>query len=127
MHLLYLDDAGSVGNVREQYLVLGGVSVFEAQSSWITQALDSRAQNIDPGGPHGIEFHASETYAYRSRPWKGRSQDEARGTIKSVLDVLANAYGTARGFACVVHNPSFPNRDPMEIAHAEPGKKARPV
>ena len=51
MHLLYLDDAGSVGNVREQYLVLGGVSVFEAQSSWVTQELDRLAQNIDPGKP----------------------------------------------------------------------------
>lgn len=116
MHLLYLDDAGSVGNVREQYLVLGGVSVFEAQSSWITQELDRLAQNIDPGNPHGVEFHASETYARRSQPWKGLSQDEARGTIKSVLDVLAHAYDTARAFACVVHKPSFPNRDPMEVA-----------
>ena len=54
MHLLYLDDAGSVGNVREQYLVLGGLSVFEAQSSWITQELDRLAQNIDPGDPHSV-------------------------------------------------------------------------
>ncbi len=65
---------------------------------------------------HGVEFHASETYARRRRPWNGLSQDEARGTIKSVLDVLANAYDTARAFAGVVHKPSFPNRDPMEIA-----------
>ena len=57
MHLLYLDDAGSVGNVHEQYLVLGGV--FEAQSHWITQELDSLAQSIDAGNPHGVEFHAS--------------------------------------------------------------------
>lgn len=116
MHLLYLDDSGAVGNTNEHYLVLGGVSVFEAQSHWITQELDKLAENIDPGNPHGVEFHASETYARRSHPWKGLSQEEARGTIKSVLDVLANAYDTARAFACVVHKPSFPNRDPMEIA-----------
>ena len=35
MHLLYLDDSGAVGNANEQYLVLGGVSVFEAQVYWI--------------------------------------------------------------------------------------------
>ena len=116
MHLLYLDDSGSVGNVKEQYLVLGGVSVFEAQSSWITQELDSLAQTIDPGDPHAVEFHASEIFARRSLPWKNLNQDEARGTIKSVLDVLAKAYDTARAFACVVHKPSFPDRDPMEIA-----------
>lgn len=116
MHLLYLDDSGSVGNVNEQYLVLGGVSVFETQASWITQRLDSLAQTIDPGDPHGVEFHASETYARRSEPWKNFNREEARGTIKSVLDVLADAYGTARAFACVVHKSSFPDRDPMEVA-----------
>ena len=116
MHLLYLDDSGAVGNANEQYLVLGGVSVFEAQVYWITQRLDELAENIDPGDPHGVEFHASATFARRSQPWKGLSQDEARGTIKAVLDVLANAYDTARAFACVVHKDSFPNRDPMEIA-----------
>ena len=116
MHLLYLDDAGAVGNAREQYLVLGGVSVFEAQSSWVTQQLDGLAQNVDPGNPHSVEFHASEIYSRRSHPWKGLTRDEARGTIKSVLDVLAHAYDTARAFACVVHKPSFPSRDPMEIA-----------
>ena len=116
MHLLYLDDSGAANNANEQYLVLGGVSVFEAQSYWITQKLDELAETIDPGDPHGVEFHASETYARRSQPWKGLSQDEARGTIKAVLGVLANAYDTARAFACVVHKDSFPNRDPMEIA-----------
>ena len=116
MHLLYLDDAGSVGNAHERYLVLGGVSVFEAQAHWITQELDKLAEAIDPGNPHAVEFHASETYARRSQPWKSLSQEEARGTIKSVLDVLANAYQTARAFACVVHKPSFPGRDPMQIA-----------
>ena len=52
MHLLYLDDSGAVGNANEQYLVLGGVSVFEAQSYWITQELDRLAENINPGNPH---------------------------------------------------------------------------
>ena len=116
MHLLYLDDSGAAGNANEQYLVLGGVSVFEAQSHWITQELDRLAENISPGDPHGVEFHASETFARRSQPWSGMSQEDARGTIKSVLDVLGNAYDSARAFACVVHKASFPNRDPMEIA-----------
>ena len=116
MHLLYLDDAGSVGNADEQYLVLGGVSVFEAQSHWITQELDKLAENISPGDPHSVEFHASETYSRRSEPWKKLTREAARGTIKSVLEVLANAYDTARAFACVVHKSSFPNKDPMKIA-----------
>jgi hypothetical protein len=31
MYLLYLDDAGSPGNPAEEYFVLDGVCVFEAQ------------------------------------------------------------------------------------------------
>ncbi len=116
MHLLYLDDSGSVGNAEERYLVLGGVSVYEAQSHWITQELDTLAENINPGDPHSVEFHASETYARRSTPWKGMKQSEARGTIKAVLRVLVESYDTARAFACVVHKASFPNQDPIEIA-----------
>ncbi len=116
MHLLYLDDAGSAGNPSEQYLVLGGVSVFEAQAHWITQQLDTLAEDINPGEPHSVEFHASEIFSRRSQPWKGLTQEEARGTIKSVLSVLADAYESARAFACVVHKASYPNQDPLEIA-----------
>ena len=115
MHLLYLDDAGSSGNTKEQYLVLGGVSVFEAQSHWITVELDKLAADISEN-PHEVEFHASASYARRSAPWRGMKQGEARGAIKSVLQVLAKSYDTARAFACVVHKASFPNQDPMEIA-----------
>ena len=116
MHLLYLDDSGSAKNAREAYLVLGGVSVFEAQASWITRQLDDLAEKINPGDPHGVEFHASEIFSRRRQPWKSLNRDEARGVIKSVLEVLADAYDSARAFACVVHKASYPDRDPMEVA-----------
>ena len=75
-----------------------------------------------------MEFHASEIFSRRTQPWKRLSREEARGTIKSVLDVLANAYDTARAFACVVHKASFPNQDPMEIAFEDlTGYPQRPV
>lgn len=116
IHLLYLDDAGSASNPKEEYLVLGGLSVYESQSHWITRELDKLAASTEPGDPHGVEFHASEIFSRRVSPWKGLKPDEARGTIKSVLKVLADARDTARAFACVVHKASFPGRDPMEIA-----------
>ena len=37
MHLLYLDDSGSAGNQNEEYFVLGGLSVFEAQAHWFSE------------------------------------------------------------------------------------------
>ena len=116
MHLLYLDDSGSAGNPNEEYLVLAGVSVFEAQVYWATNQLDKLAETIRPDNPHGVEFHASEIFSRRVEPWKSLTRDEARAVIASVLGVLEKAYESARAFACVVHKPSFPNRDPMELA-----------
>ena len=126
MHLLYLDDSGSASNAKEQYLVLGGVSVFEAQSHWITVELDKLAENISEN-PHEVEFHASTTFSGRSAPWKGIGKDEARGIIKSVLQVLATSYDTARAFACVVHKASFPNQDSHEDRFRGHLPKIRPL
>lgn len=116
MHLLYLDDAGSAKNAQESYLVLGGVSVYEAQSQWITQKLDSLAESIQPSDPQSVEFHASEIFSRRVDPWRRMSREEAQGVIKAVLDVLRQSYDSARGFACALHKSSYPGRDPMELA-----------
>ena len=59
MHLLYLDDAGSASNPNEDYLVLGGIAVFESRLYWLTKALDDLADTLSPN-PHDVEFHASE-------------------------------------------------------------------
>jgi len=116
MHLLYLDDSGSSPNPSEDYLVLGGISVYEAQVHWFTQAMDRLAQGIDPNDPHSVEFHASEIFSRRNAPWNHQTRDEARGIIKAVLRIVAQSYETTRVFACAVHKPSYPNRDPVEIA-----------
>lgn len=117
MHLLYLDDAGSASNPNEEYLVLGGISIFEAQAHWFTQELDNLAATIDTANPHGVEFHASEIFSRRTYPWKKMERrEEAQGVIKAVLDVVRRSYETARVFACAVHKASYPGCDPMELA-----------
>lgn len=116
MHLLYLDDAGSAANKNEDYLVLGGISIFEAQAHWFTQELDKIATTINAANPQSIEFHASEIFSRRTQPWKSMTRKESTGVIKAVLDVLRNSYETARAFACAVHKASFPGRDPVELA-----------
>ncbi len=116
MHLLYLDDAGSAPNRNEDYLVLGGISVYEAQAHFFTQELDNLAESIDPANPHAIEFHASEVFSRRSHPWREMKREEAQGVIKAVLRVVRESYETARIFACAVHKASFPDRDPVELA-----------
>ncbi|HXF99760.1 MAG TPA: DUF3800 domain-containing protein [Bacteroidota bacterium] len=116
MHLLYLDDAGSAANVDEQYLVLGGISVYEAQANWFVQELDKLASTIDAANPHAVEFHASEIYARRTTPWNSMRREEAQGVIKAVLDVVKRSYGSAKVFACAIHKASYPSTDVMQLA-----------
>lgn len=53
MYLLYLDDAGSPANPSEDYFVLGGVCVYQAQLDWFGRELDKLAA---PYNPVGVEF-----------------------------------------------------------------------
>ena len=116
MHLLYLDDSGSANNKNEDYLVLGGVSIFEAQANWVTRELDALAETIYPDDPHSVEFHASEIFGRRKVPWRGMTLEEAQGVIKAVLQVLRKSYDSARAFACAIHKASYPNQDLMALA-----------
>ena len=116
MHLLYLDDSGSANNKDEEYLVLGGVSLFEPQVNWLTQQLDLLAESIDAKNPQGVEFHASEIFSGRTPPWDRMTPADRRGVIKAVLKIFAGSYDTARAFACAIHKPSYTRIDPMELA-----------
>jgi hypothetical protein len=91
MHLLYLDDSGSVLNSNEEYIVLGGLSIYETQGFYLSNELDKIAQSIDPKNYGDIEFHASEIFSRRTPPWDKLSREEAQGIIKAVLKVLATS------------------------------------
>ena len=82
MYLLYLDDAGSPGNKNEDYFVLGGICVYEAQVEWFGRELDKLGAQYNASTPEDVEFHASEIFSRRVAPWKSLSSDEARGTLK---------------------------------------------
>ena len=115
MYLLYLDDAGSPGNPAEEYFVLGGVCVYEAQVERFSRELDKLATPYDKN-PEDVEFHASTIFSRREAPWKALTIDEARGLLKSVLQVAASSYETTRLFACAIHKKSYPVADPVELA-----------
>ncbi len=116
MYLLYLDDSGSANNKSENYLVLGGIAVFEPQVYHFTKELDQLAKNYDASDPHSVEFHASEIFGGRAGPWKTIAKDARIKAIKSVLSIFASSFDSAKAFACAVHKGSFPGRDPMELA-----------
>ncbi len=120
MYLLYLDDSGSAQNANEDYLVLGGISVFERRVYFITQELDALAARYNTSNPEAVEFHASEIFSGRTAPWNAiKNPAERKKVLLDVLAVLSrDHYGTC-AFACAVHKRSFPNDDPMQVAFEE--------
>ena len=116
MYLLYLDDAGSPGNANEEYFVLGGICVYEAQADWFTREIDKLAAAFNPTSPEDVEFHASTIFSRREGPWKDFSIEDARGALKGVLQIVRSSYSTTRLFACAIHKKSYPNQDPVELA-----------
>lgn len=59
MHLFYVDESGSVGDKKQQFFVLAGLSTFERQGYWISQAMDNIAATFNPDDPLSIELHGS--------------------------------------------------------------------
>jgi len=117
MHLLYLDDSGSIANKNEEYFVLGGVSVPEASIHWLSDQVERIAEKIDPHNSRMIEFHASEIFSGRRSPWDKFPKKEDRvQKIKEVLLVLKNAFPDIVIFACAIHKGSFSSDDLMSKA-----------
>lgn len=120
MYLLYLDDSGSAANKNEEYLVLGGVSVFERSVYFLSGLLDDLAAKHHQSDPASVEFHASEIFRGKTPPWDSlRRREDRQQVLKNVLQILADDRFGNYAFAVAVHKKSFPNSDPMEIAFEE--------
>jgi hypothetical protein len=59
MHLLYLDESGSISDPCQRYFVLAGLSVFERSTHWIETELNAIAERFNPSDPYSIELHGS--------------------------------------------------------------------
>lgn len=69
MHLLYLDESGSVTDPNQEYFVLAGVCVFERKTHWVEQELNTVASKFAPENPYLIELHGSPMRSGRDG-WK---------------------------------------------------------
>lgn len=67
MYLLYLDDAGSPGNAAEEYFVLGGICVYEAQVDWFSREIDKLATPFDKN-PEDVDFMRPRFFQGESTP-----------------------------------------------------------
>ncbi len=117
MHLLYVDESGSVSDPAQQYFVLVGVSVFERRTHWIEQNLNEIAKQFAPEDPHLIELHGSPMRSGREG-WKIFSLNDRLNAIKKALKAgIADYYlkGVSL-FGVVIRKQALAGEDPVEYA-----------
>lgn len=66
MYLLYFDDSGSTANTNEEYLVLGGLSVFERRVYYLSGELDDLAAKYDEISPEADHVAYSIFRSYQT-------------------------------------------------------------
>ncbi len=114
MHLLYLDDSGSVGNPADKHIILAGLAVHELKPHWISHSLDKIAEKVWPSDPRSIEFHGSEILTGKKH-WRGVPRDQREEAFCNALRVLS--FSTeARLFGAVIDKAAVSPADPMEYA-----------
>lgn len=117
MHLLYLDESGSVDDPNLDYFVLAGVSVFERKTHWIEQPLNIIAERFSPESPHDIELHGSPMRSGREG-WKTHNLGDRLQAIKDALQqgVADHHPKGVRLFAAVISKDASVGIDPVEHA-----------
>lgn len=114
MHLLYLDDSGSVKNAADRHIVLAGVSVYEYGGSWLSTQLDNLAKKLWPDDPASLEFHGTEIYTGKKQ-WRRIPREVRMQAFRDALGFLAQSRNS-RLFCAAVHRRAAGADDPMELA-----------
>ena len=116
MYILYLDDAGSVGNAADTHIVLAGVALFERQIHFLQESLDQLAAQIDAEEPLKLEFHASQIMAGRGRWRKVNDKAKLRGYLSAGLHCIDKVQGKWVLFGVVVEKAAVSPQDALEYA-----------
>jgi hypothetical protein len=120
MHVLYLDDSGSVTDRTQNYFVLGGVSVYERGIYHLMEAADACVADFELGDPEDIELHATDMYAGKGGPWSGiKTRAPREDLIQCVIKTLIKPNPSVRLFAVAVDKAAVSPRDPIEVAFEE--------
>ena len=115
MHLLYLDESGSLSDPNQEYFILAGLSIFERQGYWLSQELDKIAARFNPAEPQSIELHGSPMLQGRAE-WKAFTYDSRFNAMIDALSMFANSHPSNRLFAAVVSKSKISLQDPIEYA-----------
>jgi Protein of unknown function (DUF3800) len=116
MFLLYLDDAGSVTNVSDRYVVLAGIALFERQVHFLDEELCALAETIAGAQGEELEFHGSHMLPGKGY-WRSiRDPNKRRMHIAEVLSKFDKLKGKRVLFGAVIEKASVSPRDALEVA-----------
>ena len=116
MHLLYLDDSGSISDDGEDYFILAGLAVHERIPHRYEKATNDLITPIWCGNPRSIEFRGSDIFSGRKH-WRGVEKDVRMYAYEQLLNVLERFDPEqARLFGAAIHKAAPLPRNPMEYA-----------
>ena len=122
VHLLYLDDARSVGNPDDKHFVLAGITMFERQTYWLQVALEQLAENLavrlNNPAPENLEFHGNPIRK-GSGWWRKMGLMERRSVIIDALLTVRTLRGQWELFGVVVDKRALSPDDPIDYAFAQ--------
>lgn len=119
MHILYVDDSGSIDNPNDRFFILGGVSVFERGIYHQITALENAVASFNLGDSKDIELHGSPMYQGRGQPWSAVKRPDREAMIRTALSTLGPRNPSVRLFAVAVERSAVAPHDPVEIAFEE--------
>lgn len=113
--MFYVDESGSVGDKKQQFFVLAGLSTFERQGYWISQAMDNIAATFNPDDPLSIELHGSPMISGKGI-WRRFPKEDRVQALKQSLRIIAESHESNRVFAVAVRKNTISPQYPIEYA-----------
>lgn len=120
MHVLYVDDSGSVSDSTQTYFVLGAVAIYERGIYHLIKAADDCVTGYGFEEPDEVELHGTDMYGGRGKPWHTiKDRDAREKLIHCALGTLISPNASIRLFAVAVNKAGVSPRDPIEVAFEE--------
>lgn len=111
MHLLYLDDSGSVSDKTDRYVVLAGFCVNEKQTHWIDKRMNELVRPYAGEDPYAWEFHGTDMRERGRKVWRTLPYETRKETLLSALSLVTEK--KLRLFAAVIDKKSCAEGDDL--------------
>lgn len=109
MHLLYLDDSGSISDTQDRYVVLAGFCVNEKQTHWIDKSMNELVSPFAANSVYKWEFHGTNMRGKGKQEWRRISYEDRKRVFLAALSIVTEK--NLRLFAAVIDKKSCVESD----------------